>query len=98
MDGSQASIPGPHAVGSVALEVLQERADQSCVEVRQVKFRGRLRGAPLSEPEKQPERVSIGGHRLRTGLALVGEAFGEEGLQRGRQRTHGSTPNTVSRR
>ncbi len=49
-----------------------------------------LRAGPLGdEAEQEPERVAVARDRVRAGIALACETFGEESLQRGSERGHG---------
>ena len=52
----------------------------------------------LGEAQQQPERVSVGGDRLRAGVALGDQTLGEIRLKRGRERGHESTSGSRSRR
>jgi hypothetical protein len=60
------------------LEVVQERADQLGVQIGNLDLAGRLAGLLLGEREQEPERVAVGGDRVRAGLALALQALGKE--------------------
>jgi hypothetical protein len=66
---------------SVGFEILEERADEHRVEIRQLELGGRLAALPMHEAEQQPERVAVGGDRVRTGLALVQQSLCEEAFE-----------------
>jgi hypothetical protein len=53
---------------------------------------GSLAGAVLGEADQQPEGVPVGGDGVGAGVALAGEAVGEERLQRGGQSGHPCAP------
>ena len=57
-----------------------------------------LAGLLECEAEQQPERVAVGGDRLRAGVALGDQTLGEERLKRWRERSHESTSGSCSRR
>src|SRR5262249_27896259 len=48
--------------------------------------------------QQQPERVAVGGDRLRACVALGNEPLGEKCLQSWRERSHESTSGSCSRR
>jgi hypothetical protein len=57
---------------ALVLEVIQERADQRCVEIVEVELAGLLAGSLVGESEKQAQRVAVGRDRVRAGVALPG--------------------------
>jgi hypothetical protein len=70
---------------SLGLQMRQERADQRGVQVGDVQLsRVDASGVP-SEVQQQLEGVTVGGDRVRVGLALPGQPVGEERLQDGSQ-------------
>ena len=71
VDRGQARVAGAGAVAAVALEVVEERADQRRVEIRDVEPVRLLAGCVLGEAQQQPERVAVGGDRVRAGVALA---------------------------
>src|SRR5207249_11853581 len=73
-------------------------ADQHRVEILEGQLRRGLAGAALREAQQQPERVAIGGHRVRAGSKLGPHPLGEETLQGGRERAHAASPTVASRR
>jgi hypothetical protein len=58
------------AVAAIVFEMGEERANQRRVEVVDVELKRLLAGLPVGEAEQQPERVAVGGDRLRAGVAL----------------------------
>jgi hypothetical protein len=74
-------------VAAVVFEVVQERGDQRRVEVGDVQ-RVRFDAGALLGEHQQPERVAVGGDRVRAGLSLPDQPLGEERLKRRSQRAH----------
>ena len=58
------------------------------VEVLECQSEGCLPARCDGEGEKQPDRVAVGGDRVRAGLALADEPVGEERLQCRGDRAH----------
>ena len=77
VDRRQAVVAGPWAVVTLLFEVGEERADQRRVEVVDVEIAGVLAGRGCREREQQPERVAVGRDRLRAGVELGDQTFGE---------------------
>jgi hypothetical protein len=98
VDRRQAGVAGAGAVSPLALEVLEEGADQRRVEVGELELAGLLAGLRVGEAKQQPEAVAVGGDRLGAGVALAEQPFAEEGLQDRGEQVHGSTCGTRSRR
>ena len=73
---------------ALVLEVVEERADQLGVEVGESSRLGGLPVCCCGEREQQPERVAVGGDRVRAGLALADQPLGEERLQGRGERAH----------
>src|SRR6266699_287597 len=96
VDGGQSSIPGGHPVATILLEVLQEGADQVGIQILERELRGGLARPVVDEHQQHSKCVTVGGHRVWTGLALLPESLAEEGFETGRERTHGSSPSAVS--
>jgi len=65
VDRSEAGVAGSRAVAPIVFEVLEEGADQRRVEIVDVQLERLLAGPLVREAQKQPERVSVGGDRLR---------------------------------
>ena len=65
MDRPQAGVAGSRAVAPVFFEMLEERADQRRVEIVDVQLERLLAGPLVREAQQQPERVPVGGDRLR---------------------------------
>src|SRR5450755_4910201 len=82
----------------IFFEMLEERADQRRFEIVEVELERLLAGLLVREAQQQPERVPVSADRLRTGVALGDQTVGERGLKRRRERSHGSTSGSCSRR
>jgi hypothetical protein len=78
VDRAEARVARPDAVASVLFEMLEERADQRRVEIVEVQLERLLGGLPVREAEQQPERVAVGGDRLRACVALGDQTLGED--------------------
>jgi len=65
VDRTKAGVACADAVASIVFEVLEEGADQRRVEIVDVQLERLLAGPLVREAQKQPERVSVGGDRLR---------------------------------
>jgi hypothetical protein len=61
--------------------VFEERSHQRRVKIGDVEFRGLFSCSLGGEAEQQFERVAVGGDRVRAGVALTEQPFGEERLQ-----------------
>ena len=88
MDGGQSGVAAAHAVATLVLEVVQERADQLRVEIFEVKKRRCPACLPGRKHQQQSQGVAVGGNGVRAGALLPGEAVGEECLQGRGQRGH----------
>ena len=97
-DSCQPGVSGPHAVAPVELEVVQERTDQRRVQVGDLQARRCLARPLFGEGQEQLERVPVGGDGVRAGLALPGQAVGEEALQGRGKGAHGRSPLRISSR
>ena len=75
-DRGQARVAGADRVAALVLEVIEERADQRCLEIVEVEIAGRLAGVLGGEGQQQPDRVAVGGDRVRTGLPLADQPVG----------------------
>jgi hypothetical protein len=91
VDRRQPGVAGPGAVAPFGLEVLEERADQRCVEVSEVQLAGLFAGLLLGEAQQQPERGAVGGHRPGAGVALGQQPVGKERLERRGEQAHDSS-------
>ena len=87
-DRCQTRVAGADAVGALVLEVIEERADQRRVEIADVQLPGRLGAALGGEGKQQAHCVAVGGDRVLAGVALFGQAVGEERLHRWGQGAH----------
>ena len=90
VDGGEAGVARADAVVTVMFEMVEEPADHVGVEVGEVELGGRLGGSGVGVGEQEPEPVPVGLHGALTGPALLGEAGGEEALQRRGERAHRS--------
>lgn len=97
-DRRQPRVSRRHRVSALALEVIEEGADQRGVEVGDLELRRRAAGPPLGELHQQPDRVAVGGDRLRARRTLVDQPLGEERLQGRGERAHERPPIGGSRR
>ena len=77
VNGRQAQVARPRARAPLCLEVSEERADESNVQIVEGQGRRRLAEPRLCKPEQQPERVPVGCDRVGTGIALTYEPLGE---------------------
>jgi hypothetical protein len=93
VDRGEPVVAGSGAVTPLALEVVQERGDQRCVEVGDVQLAGRGADAFGGEGQQQPEGEFVGSDRVRTRGPLADQPVGEERLQRRGERAHPSAPN-----
>jgi hypothetical protein len=98
VDGSEPRVARPRAVAALLLQVVEERGDQRCVEVRHIQSRGGLPAPQLSKRQEQTERVAVGGNGMGAGEALPLEALGEEGFQQRCEHAHGCPRSVRSRR
>ena len=76
----------------VSLQVFQEGADTGCVEVLEVQLVRPPAAPGAGEDDQHPQGVAVGGDRVRAGLGPADEPVGEERLQGGGERAHGSSP------
>jgi hypothetical protein len=76
VDGAEPRVTGPGAVAPVLFEMGEERADQRRVEIVEVQLIWLLAGLLVREAQQQPERIAVGGDRLRAGVALRDQAVG----------------------
>src|SRR2546425_5305876 len=90
VDGGETGIAGADGVASNGLEMSQKVADERGVEVVEVEAAWGLPSALVNEGEQQAEGVAVGSDGVRTGLALLRQPVGEEGLEGGSERAHGS--------
>jgi hypothetical protein len=65
VDRPESRVAGPGTVASIVFEMFEERADQRRVEIVDVQLEWLLAGLLVREGEQQPERVAVGGDRLR---------------------------------
>src|SRR5450755_3001970 len=78
--------------------MVEEDADERCVEVVDVQFRRLQASTRGRKYQQQPQGVAIGGERMRAGLALTNQTVGEERLQGRGEDGHASPPRWRSRR
>jgi len=98
VDGRQTGVAGPGAVVPLGLEMVEERADDSGVEVGEVEVAPGFPSAARSVTEQQTERVTIGADSVRAGLLLVYEPPGEKAFQGGGDRRSSRARAGASRR
>jgi len=60
--------------------MVEKGADHRRVQVVERQLRGLLPAEVVDEHEQHPEAAPISDHRVWAGVALLAEAFGEEGL------------------
>src|SRR5574337_2019783 len=78
-DRGEPSVASARAIFALVLKVVEEGADQRGIEIVDIQlgwFLARLVGG---EDQQQPPRVPVRGERIRTDLALTGQAVREEG-------------------
>jgi hypothetical protein len=63
--------------------VIEEGADQGCVEIRKLNSGARFTQTSLGELQKKPKGVPIARDRSGTCVLLLDKALGEEALQQG---------------
>jgi hypothetical protein len=98
VDGGQAGVPGAGAVVPLLLQMVQEGADDRGAEVGQVQLGGLLAGPGMDEAQQEPPGVAVGGHRVRAGMTLADQPFGEKCLKGRGERAHARLPGIRSRR
>jgi hypothetical protein len=98
VDCRQSGVAGGHAVFSVGPQVLEEGADQWCVQVAEVQLGGVFAGVLEGVAQQQREGVPVGGHGVWAGQALGHQPVGEERLQDGSKDRHGRARRLFSRR
>src|SRR5882724_3024631 len=91
MDGREPSIASLHGVAPLLFQLLQERADEGRVEVRQLEPRRMLSELAMGETKEQPEGVAVSGDRVWARAALLQQALGEPRLEERGERAHRST-------
>ena len=97
-DGGEPGVAGADAGCACGLEVGEERPDQRRVEIVKAELVWRLAGALVGEAQQQTDRVAVGSHGVRAGVALADQPFGEERLQQRCERAHGRASVMVSSR
>ena len=86
VDRPEPGVAGPGAVAAFLFEMRQgtrrsaARRDRRCPAGMAA-----CRSARCAKRQQQPERVAVGGDRLRAGVALGDQPLGEERLQRWRE-------------
>jgi hypothetical protein len=98
VDRGKAGVTRPDAVLSFYFEVAQEGSDELSIQLGQGELRGDLAEAILSEAQQEREGALVRADRMRTRLTLILEALGEEALNEGSERGHGSPPRLFSSR
>jgi hypothetical protein len=72
--------------------MIKERADHGGVEILERELGRLLAGALAGEAEQQPNRVAIGGDRVRAGVSFADETVREEPLDRSGEGDHHGCP------
>jgi hypothetical protein len=72
-------------IAALALEVVEELAEESGVEIGQFEVGGGTAQPLGRESEEQPEGIAVGGYGVRAGPSLCDQAVGEEGLEKPRE-------------
>jgi hypothetical protein len=91
-DGREADVAGARAVAAVALQMVEEGADEPHVEILDLKI-GRLPLHPGGgEAQEQDEAVRVGCDRMWARAALARQVVPQEGGEMGRERRHSAPP------
>ena len=98
VDGGQPGVTCRDRHSSNRFEMVEERADERCVEVGEIKLGWWSGGGLGHETEKQTERVAVGVDGVGAGIALRHEPFGEERFEGRGQRGHDGAPKVDSAR
>jgi hypothetical protein len=80
VDRSQADIATARTNAAALLQVVEERTDQRCVQIRQRKLRGGFVEPLLGIAQQQAEGVPVAGEGMGTGALLLHQPLGEERL------------------
>ncbi len=80
-DRGQSQVARSSRDAASLLQLIEEGNDQGCVDVLERQRRRRLAKPPVDELQQQPERVAVGGDRVRAGLTLLHQPLREEGFQ-----------------
>ena len=72
---------GADAVVAPGFQVVEERADQRCVQIRKVQDGGCLAGVLGGVDQQQADGVPVGRDGVTAGAALLAEPVGEKRLQ-----------------
>jgi hypothetical protein len=96
-DRCEPSIARADAVVTLLLQVVEEGEHDIPVQILESKAAGRLALPFSSEDQKKSQRIPIGGHGVRAGLALSNQPLAEEGLEQVAERgtwlePHGCSP------
>lgn len=94
----QTCVAGADADTPLVFQVREEGPDHGSIDIGNVQVVRRRIGLLVDEAEQQTDSVSIGGHRVRTGLALSDEPFREERLEQRGEPAHRGTFQPSSRR
>lgn len=97
MDGRQPRIARAWAVTSLGFEVIEECADQWCVEICDVQLAWLLASLFGGEAEQQPPGVAIRGDSAGTRVSLGYQTLREKRLECRGERAHGRSPRPSSR-
>ena len=99
VDGSQPGVPRASTVFASAFQVIEEEANERCIEVLNPDLKGHFAEPFFGKLQKQAEAIAISGNRMRARLFLAKQAIGEKRLKkRGKAgRNHGCTFRWISR-
>jgi hypothetical protein len=82
VDSSQAGIPGASAVFAIALQVIEEKTNEGCIEVFDAKLGWAFVEPFLRKLQKQAEAIAISRDGMRARLPLAKQAIGEKRLKK----------------
>jgi hypothetical protein len=82
VDGSQPDVPSTSAVVAGAFQVVEEKANEGCVEILDSELGGHFAESFFGKLQKQAEAIAISRDGMRARLPLAQQAIGKEGLQK----------------
>jgi hypothetical protein len=99
VDGPQAGIPRASAVFPRAFQVIEEVANEWCVEVFDPQLGGTLAESFFGKLKKRAEAVAISRYRMWACLPLAKQVVGKEALKQGGKAggNHGCNSRWISR-
>src|SRR2546426_6194554 len=81
MDGGQAHVATPGAIGAVLFQMIEERTEEDRVQIWDSQLRGCFAQSLLSILHQQAKGIAIAGNGERTRLPLPHQAIQEERFQ-----------------